>query len=240
MNPYSHLVVASKLDFLVQPGDPAEYYWGAVVPDIRYLAAMRRQQTHLPTQAIVALLDRYPHLGPFIKGYLVHCLADQVDLSRIFYRRWPFSVLKNTLTHQHLAVLLELFYLETQPASRPLSGTHNEVLDELGLSQDISARFARFVKQYALSTPRSSLWDMAQMLGLEHDSRIDKYVSAAKRFQSSGLLKNALFLGIRAGKIETQIVSRVSALYRQSGAADFDLLPWLSRMSAPSDVQPVR
>jgi hypothetical protein len=219
MTPYSHLVVASKLVSLVQPEDLAEYYWGAMVPDIRYLAAMRRQQTHLSAQAIVAWLDRYPHLGSFVKGYLVHCLTDYVDLARIFYRRLPFSVLKHTLTNRHLAVLLELFYRETQPASWPLSGTHNEVLDELGLSQAISARFARFAEQYARSTSRSSLWDMTRMLGLEHDSRIEKYVSAGKRFQSSGLLKNALFLGIRAGKIDAQIVSRVSALYRQSGAA---------------------
>ena len=219
MNPFSHLVVASKLVSLVQPGDLAEYYWGAVIPDIRYLAAMRRQQTHLPAREILAWLDRYPHLGSFIKGYLVHCLADQVNLSRIFCRRLPFSVLKNRFTHQHLAVLLELFYLETQPASRPLSGTHNEVLDELGLSQATSARFARSAKQYARSASRSSLWDMTQMLGLEHDSRMDKYLLAAKRFQSSGLLKNALFLGIRAGKIDAQIVSRTSALYRLSGAA---------------------
>jgi hypothetical protein len=219
MTPYSHLVVAAKLVSLAQPGDLAEYYWGAVVPDIRYLAAMRRQQTHLSAGAIVAWLDRYPHLDSFIKGYLVHCLTDYIDLTRIFYRRLPFSMLKNTLTHQHLAVLLELFYIERQPASWPLSGTHNEVLDELGLSQAISARFARSAKQYALSTSRSSLWHMAQMLGLEHDSRIEKYVSAGKRFQSSRLLKNALFLGIRAAKIDVQIAFKVSTLYRQSGAA---------------------
>jgi hypothetical protein len=52
---------------------------------------------------------------------------------------------------------------------------------------------------------------------LEQDSRIIKYVSAARRFQSSWVLKNALFVGIRAGQIDKKIVAKVASLYRRSG-----------------------
>ena len=66
MNPYSHIVIASRLESLVQPQDPPEYYWGAVAPDMRYLAAMRRAQTHLSPQELVAFFDRYPRLESFV------------------------------------------------------------------------------------------------------------------------------------------------------------------------------
>ena len=218
MNPYSHLVVASRLEWLVQPEDPGEYYWGAIVPDIRYLASMRRQQTHLPAREIIALRDRHPHLASFVQGYLIHCLTDQIDLSRVFSRHLPFSVLKGKLSHQHLAVLLELYNLETQPASRPLSGTYNDVLCELGLSRSVTARYAQFAKQYAMPDGSPNLMELLHMMGLEHDSRIEKYIAAGKSFQQSRLLKQALFLGIRAGRIDQRIASRVATLYRRSGA----------------------
>jgi hypothetical protein len=180
---------------------------------------MRRQQTHLPAQAIVAWRDRYPHLASFIQGYLVHCLTDSIDLGRIFYRRLPFSLLKGTLTQRHLAVLLELYYLERQPVTPRLSGTHNEVLSELGLSASVSERFAQAAKQFAMPLSQADPLASARLLGLENDSRIEQYAAAARLFQKSRVLKTVLFLGIRTGKVDEQIGSRVSALYRQSGAA---------------------
>lgn len=217
MNSFSHIVIATKLEPLVQPKDPPDYYWGAVAPDIRYLAAMRRWQTHRPTQEIVGWLDRYPHLGSFVQGYLVHCLTDHIDLARIFYRRLPFSVLKGWLTHHHLAVLLEFYYLETQATGQQLSGTHNEVLSELGVSPSLTARFARSIQPYVRSASLSDLSGLVGLLGLENDSRVERYAAAARQFQQSRVLKNILFLGIRAGKIGEQIVSRVTALYRRAG-----------------------
>jgi len=217
MNPYTHIVIASRLESLVQPEDPPEYYWGAVAPDMRYLAAMRRAQTHLPAQQILELGQRYPHLVSFVQGYLVHCLADQLDLGRVFFQHLPFSALKRTLTQRHLAVLLELYYLERQTVNPTLSGTHNEVLSELGLSESVSERFAQAAKQFAMPVAPADPLASARLLGLENDSRIARYAAAGRRFQKSRLLKHALFLGIRAGKIDEQIVSRVAALYRRVG-----------------------
>jgi hypothetical protein len=182
---------------------------------MRYLAAMRRAQTHLPAQRIGEYADRYPHLESFLQGYLVHCLADQVELGRLFFRYLPFSLLKRTLTQRHLAVLLELYYLERETAQPALSGTHNEVLSELGLSESVSEQFRQAMEQVALPTLQRDPLAMARVMGLERDSRVEKYAAAARRFQKSRLLKQALFLGIRAGKIDRQVVSRVSALYRR-------------------------
>lgn len=216
MNPYSHIVVASKLEFLVDPKDKHEYYWGAIAPDIRYLAAMQREQTHIPPETINGFMSQYPHLQSFLQGYLVHCLCDEIELRRVFFQHFPFSILKSRMSHQQVAILLELYYFENERVNKKLSGSHNEVLRQLGLSEMQSTKLSQTISQYARSSSFASrITDLAHLLGLENDSRIDKYMSAAKRFQNNQLLKNGLFFGIRRGKISEQIVATVATLYRQ-------------------------
>ena len=216
MNPYSHIVVASKLESLVDPKDQHEYYWGAIAPDIRYLAAMQREQTHIPPETIIGFMSQYSHLQSFLQGYLVHCLCDEIELKRVFFQHFPFSIFRRRMSHQQVAILLELYYFENEQVYRKLSESHNEVLSQLGLSETQSTKLSRTIHQYASSSSfESRITDLAGLLGLEHDRRIDKYMSAAKRFQNNRLLKNGLFFGIRRGKISEQIVSTVESLYRQ-------------------------
>jgi hypothetical protein len=213
MNPYSHIVIASKLEAYLKPENLQEYYWGAIAPDIRYLAAMQRQQTHFPSRRIVEFISQYPHLKSFLQGYLVHCLSDEIDLGQVFFQHFPFSVLKSQMSRQQIAAILELFYFENEKVNKHISGTHNEILNELGLSEPVSMKFSQSLNQYAASSsPESRLLDLFQLLGLENDSRIEKYMTAAKSFQKNWLLKNALYLGIRTGKISEQIVLMVTSL----------------------------
>ena len=193
MNPYSHVIIASKLEALIRPRDPAQYYWGAVAPDMRYLAAMPRAQTHIPGTQIVAFMNRYPHLESFVQGYLVHCLADEVHLGR------------------YMAVLLELYFLERHPISPKLAGTHNEFLAELGLSAPVSARFGEAAQAYVELTGEPDPLILARLVGMEGDPRLEAYAEAARWFQSRDLLKKALFLGIRAGRVGERIAARVAA-----------------------------
>jgi hypothetical protein len=216
MNPYSHLVIASKIEALVHPENAPEYYWGAIAPDIRYLAAMPRKQTHLPSQRIVGLISQYPYLKSFLQGYLVHCLTDEIELEGVFFKHFPFSILKNKMSRQQLAVILELYYFETERISQRLSDVHNEVLTELGLREAQSARLSQSISQYAMSSSfESRITDLARLLGLENDSRIANYRIAAKRFQKNWLLKNGLLFGIKAGNISERIVFTVTSLYQQ-------------------------
>lgn len=213
MNPYSHIVVASKLEPFVKPENLKEYYWGTIAPDIRYLAAMQRQQTHLPSRKIVEFISQYPHLKSFLQGYLVHCLSDEIDLGEIFFQHFPFSILRSRMSRQQIAAILELFYFENEKVNVQMSGIYNEVLTKLDLSETISTKFSRSINQYTTSSsPESRLSELLQLLSLENDSRIEKYMKAAKGFQKNQLLKNVLFVGIRAGKISDEIVSKVSLL----------------------------
>ncbi len=217
MHPYSHIVIASKLEGLVKPDDLQEYYWGAVAPDIRYVAALPRQQTHIAPERIIEATSQYPDLTSFLQGYLVHCLSDKIELSQVFFRHFPFSVLKNKLSYQQIAAILELFHFENFKASKNISGRYNEFLRGLGLSEMVSAVFSQAMRQYVMaSSPQSSLPELFQLIGLENDSRIDQYVAAAQGFQKNWLLKSSLFLGIRTGRISEQIISMAATLYQQT------------------------
>ena len=216
MNPYSHLVIASKLETLVNPENRQEYYWGAIAPDVRYLAAMQRQQTHLPSQQIISFFSQYPSLKSFLQGYLIHCLSDEIELGQIFFKHFPFSVLESKMSRQRIAVILELFYFEKVNVTPTISTTHNEVLSNLGISKELSEKFSKSISRYiATSSPESRLSELFELLGLENDSRIEKYRNAAVGFQKNWLLKNGLFFGIKTGKISEQIVSGVATLYKQ-------------------------
>ncbi|MBI5353548.1 MAG: hypothetical protein HZB50_12980 [Chloroflexi bacterium] len=215
MNLYSHIVIASKLETQVNPANSQEYYWGAAIPDIRYLAAMQRQQTHIPTERILGFVSKYPHLKSFLQGYLVHCLSDEIELEQVFFKHFPFSILKNKMSRQQIAVILELYYFEHDKVSKMPSCSHNEVLSELGVSESQSAKFSNSISQYVTAPSESRFSELPALIGLENDSRIEKYVAAANRFQKRQFLKNALFFGIKAGKISDQIASMVTTLYNQ-------------------------
>jgi hypothetical protein len=212
MNPYSHLVVAAKLEHLVQPEDPQEYYWGAIAPDIRYVAALKRQQTHLPSGRILEWISQYPQLKSFLQGYLVHCLSDEIDLGQIFLQHFPFSILQRKMYRKQVAIILELFYLEHEKINVHISGVHNAVLTELGLSESLSTRFSQMINQY-MSSPshEARLLAMSQLLGLK-SRRINKYMTVAKTFQRNWVLRCFLFLALRTGRISEEIISKVTSL----------------------------
>jgi hypothetical protein len=211
VNPYSHLVIASKIEPSLKPENPPDYYWGAVAPDIRYVADVQRHQTHLPIPSIVDLIPRHPNLASFVQGYLVHCLTDEIALETILYPHLPFSLLKRRLSRQHLAVILEFFYLENEELSPDISGRYNRILEAVGLSEENCVHFGQFMEHYIMvSTPDARITELVQLLGLENDHRIETYAAAARNFQQKRLLKRALFLGIRAGRTTETLTSHVS------------------------------
>jgi hypothetical protein len=60
MNIYSHLVIADELKPYIQPDNDQDYYWGAIIPDVRNLTGMRRCQTHLSAKQILNDMGQYP------------------------------------------------------------------------------------------------------------------------------------------------------------------------------------
>ncbi len=216
MNPFTHAVIASKLEKTVGPANRPEYYWGAIAPDIRYPAGMQRRHTHLPPWRIVELISIYPHLESFLQGYLVHCLSDEIGTAQILHKHFFFRMVKKRMTSREASVILELFCFENEDTAIPISGAYNEVFRDLGISHELSGKYALSIRQYMRNgSSGENLSGVLRLLDLENDSRMEQYMAAADRFQRSRLLKNALFLAIRVGNINRLAAAETASHYRR-------------------------
>jgi len=92
MGPYSHIILAQELIPVINPKNVKEYYWGSLSPDVRYVHQnVSKKQTHLSTLKILELTQKYPEHKDFLKGYLIHCLSDKLEIKPIILNRFPFK-----------------------------------------------------------------------------------------------------------------------------------------------------
>jgi hypothetical protein len=166
MHLYSHLVIAHAMLAECQPVDLAEYYWGAVAPDIRYLAGLRRRATHLPVEMVRAWSGQRPALRDFALGYLVHILSDERDGAGALYDPIPLRAVRRRLPRPLAAVLLEAAYAERVRLEVGLSGTYNPILAELGVPEAAAAPFAAVARRYAAAPSFAAAMSMLGELGL--------------------------------------------------------------------------
>jgi hypothetical protein len=211
MGPYSHIVIAQRLEKTVQPDDLQEYYWGALAPDIRYLVdGMPRSATHIPVEEIAEYMVSYPERKPFIQGYLVHCLSDSLNIPGIIHRKFPFRVQNEKLSAQQCSVIFEFYNIErVAPDHKILSGTDNSILKELGIGGAYAAKFAQAVKRYIGAPSFDASVVLYQDLGLAGDARIEKYRAAVERFQRDWLWKKMILIGLGVGSINREITNLV-------------------------------
>jgi len=192
MNLYAHAVLANHLLPLVKPADPAEYLWGTVIPDIRYLTGMRRNVTHLPDEEIMGWFVRYPDRESFIQGYRVHCLLDRINTVQVIGGKFPLNLVsrirRKPFSSQQMAVIVELYYQKTAPQGVTLNGSHNAILDELGVSAEQSEVYASALGDYLAAPSFETAMIVFPRLGVIEDSRVEKYVSAYRGIQNNRLL----------------------------------------------------
>ena len=193
MNSYSHAHFAAQVEPVIRPTDPEAYYWGAVAPDIRYVAMMPRSRTHISNEEITRLMELYPNQRSFLQGYFVHCMLDQIDVACVMASRFPLRFVRRRLPPQLMAVLVEYYYVENFKAAYPIHGTHNEVLEALGIDAFQTRQYANAMNAYLSAPSFDSAIGAFQALGLLDDQRIDKYRTTAERLQRNWLLKKYLF-----------------------------------------------
>jgi len=206
MNLYTHAVLANHLLTRVDPVDPAEYLWGAVAPDIRYLAGMSRQTTHLPDEEIVAWFTRYSGCKSFIQGYRVHCLLDQIDTVEVVGRVFPLNLLRwvsrKKLSSQQMAVVIELYYHKVFPQGLSLAGKHNPILEDLGIRADLTASYKSALAEYLASPSFETAIASFAKFGIIEDTRIEKYINAYRRIESNPLLLWVLMTSVKNAQLE--------------------------------------
>ncbi len=215
MGPYSHHVLATKLEPFIHPEDRNAYYWGAVAPDIRYLANMRRDTTHLRVERIKELMVCYPDLLSFLQGYLVHVLIDQMDISQMVSAAFPLNVLKRALpksiSPQQMTMLVEMYFLKSGVAGEALSGKHNEVLTSFGISPEQTQVFQEALREYFENRSFEAAVSAFQKIGMIEDSRLEKYKNAFHAMQKRKVLTGLLMLSIKNARLESRGIEHVRA-----------------------------
>ena len=195
MHIYSHLVVAQALLSHLQPADLSEYYWGAVAPDIRYAAGMRRRQTHRPVEEVCGWLASAPHLRDFVLGYLVHILTDERDAAGALYDHFPISLIRRRLPRSLAAVLLESAFTESIRLTVQLAGTDNILLGGMGVPQPLLAPFARAANRYASAPSLPLALELISGLGLEDSPRLERYLRIARLLERCPRLRRLAAIG---------------------------------------------
>jgi hypothetical protein len=230
MHLYSHLVIAQALIPRLKPGDLAEYAWGAVVPDIRYLAGMRRRQTHLDISVVRAWLERAPELRDFTLGYLAHVLTDERDAAGALYDRVPLRALRRRLPRPPAAALLEAAYSERVALDASVSGSYNPLLAGMGIPQALVAPYAQAANRYAAAPTATLAAEMMAGLGLGQAdrltpafnrvrARLERYLALARWLERHAALRRALI-----GAVDLDGVTRriVADLVKQVDLLDVD------------------
>ncbi len=206
MNLYTHAVLAKHLQPLVNPENPAEYLWGSVIPDIRYLTRMRRKTTHVPDEEIATWFTRYPGLESFIQGYRVHSMLDQIDTVQVVGSAFPLSLLPSLLrrrfSSQQMAVVIELYYHKIFPDGLILSGGHNQILEDLGIRAEQTAAYAGVNADYFACPSYETVAACFVRLGIIEDARIEKYLKAYRTIRGNPLLRWALMTSAKNAQLE--------------------------------------
>jgi hypothetical protein len=213
MGPYSHLFFAVKLEYHFQPEISADYYCGSVIPDIRYLAKMRRDHTHLTQEYLRHLSEKYPHLNSFLLGYQVHCLIDEIDVSKLVSAAFPLNLLRHVIrknfSQQQMTMLVEMYYLQFAIPSRELACDHNGILADLGITPEQTRGFCEAIQEYADSRSLDMAIPIFQKIGMFESARLEKYMNIFQTMKNKNLMKAVLMSSVRNARIDQQVINHV-------------------------------
>lgn len=210
---YTHFILASRLATYIKPTSMEDYFLGAMVPDIRYLSKIPREQTHLPLDVLIQQFAAYPEQHSFLAGYFVHCLIDDLEsnLNRKLLRRFPLIIFKPFLRTRYAAVLLELYFIESTIEIGQVCGERNPVLADLGIPQQDVAQFALYTNQLIRAPSFERQIEMVTEFGIRIPARVIQYLHTYQTLKRHTTLLSLLFSSLRMrhheAKVEAKIVS---------------------------------
>jgi hypothetical protein len=94
-------------------------------------------------------------------------------------------------------MLVELYYLQTARPNRSISGAHNEVLAELGITPAQVDIFLPAMQDYVHSPCFETIFSTFQRIGMVKNPRAEKYLKAARQLQKNALLRNILLAAVK-------------------------------------------
>jgi hypothetical protein len=223
MNPYTHYYLASLVEPTIQPDQPGDYYLGAIIPDVRYLARVPRQQTHVSQARLREFRARYPALASFISGYQVHCLLDEIDLTRVIGTAFPLNwfqrVTRRKFSQQQLTTLVELYFIQNARLGWKVHETHTEVLSDLGIQPDQTTLFLEVMKEYLPVPSFETALSSFQKLGFVESARLDKYMKTYQSLERNRLVTGLLLWSVKNARVDAFAVSYVRRRLKEEQSA---------------------
>jgi hypothetical protein len=216
MNPYSHYLLASRAAPFIRPAQPAEYYLGSIIPDVRYLAGMRREQTHISRERIEEYRSTYPHLSSFLQGFQVHCLIDEIDIAGLVSSAFPLNLLRllrKGFSQQQITVLVELYFMRSARMDWHIAENHNEVLTDLGITPSQTRTYLEAMKAYLPSPSMLTALSCFEKIGWMKSSRSEKYLQAYQSLERNRVLKTLLLMAIKNAHVEQVVINTVHQHY---------------------------
>ena len=139
---------------LLQKGPSADYFFGAVAPDIRYFGSMNRDVTHAPFCKKSAF-EAFRIATPFTAGYEVHLITDDVWNSTVVKK---LKVNLNNPAEKFALYFLLDDYLQgkaspglgSQFAQRVSGSKEYLFLSRLGFASNAVSTYQRLVAAYLL------------------------------------------------------------------------------------------
>ena len=174
--PYTHLAVATALSSQLPIRHTKEYFIGALIPDIRYFADVPRERTHFSADLIPSYIDQAS--SSFLLGYMVHLLLDEVwpTLEEQYRDHFP-SFVRGNLSGNRCQIAYEVYCLKQQPIQLKLSPTHNQMLEELGVSAENVCLAAEVMQEYLDTPSLTTAFGIAKRAGVFPAHRLDDVAS---------------------------------------------------------------
>ncbi|MEM7030330.1 MAG: hypothetical protein AAF629_12240 [Chloroflexota bacterium] len=196
---YTHLVVANRLLSRFSVENEAEYYLGALIPDIRYLSDVPRDQTHFRAKDLLPYFERYPELQSFMTGYFVHCLIDDLEygLNIGLLKRFPLAPFRRFLRTRYASIILELYCVESIDVSCRLAETSNDFLRQLAIPDHDVVLFAQQLNDFLKCPDFDRQLALAQSVGVQIPTRFDRYARFYKAIKRRPIWLALLFKGLR-------------------------------------------
>lgn len=192
---YTHVVTALKVKSLLSLdiNDPGAYLLGSILPDVRYLAGIPREQTHLDMNTFFHIIrennicDR-----DIITGYLVHLAAD--NLNELYLRDLLFPniprISKKTILTGLFSIILEIYY-QTQPIDvPPVSDNAGKLGRILNIPpeyiSELTARADRYLRDPCLDQAVKSIAGST----VESNKNVNFYINIGKFIHDTASIRN--------------------------------------------------
>ena len=211
MGPYSHIILAQELIPVINPINVKEYYWGSLSPDVRYVDHnISKKQTHLSTLKIFELAQKYPEHKDFLKGYLIHCLSDKLEIKPIILNRFPFKLFKSRITKSNSTVILEYLNIELlNHSQKPISGGFNQIFKEIGANETNVEKFSAVMSEYIISPSSALSFLVYRNLVFGNTKRIDKYEKLYLKWDKKWFKRSLRVLNPQLRKINKDLADKI-------------------------------